>query len=107
MVLSQFPGSKLPDKLEIEHFSDVVDAVADLAALWHPLGVQLDVDRAILREFEQQPRNVQGELDSMLEVWMKGKPQKEDLFRALRARGVNKRALAVKLEEEYRGEMIT
>ena len=106
-LLSQISGSKLPDKLKIEHLSDVVKAVADLAAHWHPLGVQLDVSRAKLQAFEQQPRNVHRGLDQMLEEWMDGTPQKEDLFDALKGSGVNQRALAETLEEKYRGNAIT
>ena len=106
-LLSQISGSKLPDKLKIEHLSDVVKAVADLAAHWYPLGVQLDVSRAKLQAFEQQPRNVHRGLDSMLGEWMDGTPQKEDLFDALKGSGVNQRALAETLEEKYKGDAIT
>ncbi len=94
-------GSASDRVLTKENLPQLVELLADIAAKWHELGLQLEVRN--LNSIEVDCRGAQRCLTEMLSSWLSGseRPTVRKLTSALRSRPVNEVRLAEEVMRKY------
>ena len=92
-------------KRELLKPADLLDVLQPVAAEWYAFGIQLGVDHNKLKQFTAYDSFVKRYLEIVLERWLEKKtPQTiQDIITALRKPSLQNNALAIKLENNYKG----
>ncbi len=96
-------GSASDRVLTKENLPQLVELLADIAAQWDQLGLQLEVSKGKLNSIEVDCRGAQRCLTEMLSSWLSGseRPTVGKLTSALKSRPVNEVRLAEEVMRKY------